>query len=96
MDSKEFVSYLEKKGGAEALWKVLVELDQRKNDVEDAVAFIRLNIDKDLTENYEILHKQIDETKQELSKLAEDNPAVYAKFLKSKKRKGKKGKKGNK
>lgn len=96
MDSKEFLSYLEKKGGAEALTKVLVELDRRKNDVEDPVAFIRLNIDKDLTENYEILHNQIDEAKQELSKLAEDNPAVYAKFLKTKKKKGKKGKKANK
>lgn len=93
MSKADFLGYLTKKGTTDALWKVLIEIDKRKNDLDDPVTFLRENLDPDLTAEYKILLKGIEEATAELNQLSEEHPVLYAKFLKTKKKKGKKGKK---
>lgn len=83
---------MERKGCTQALWKVLIEVDKRKDDLQDPVAYIRENLDLDLTKKYRTLQAEIEEATNEMTQLSEQYPVEYAKFLK-KRKKGKKGKK---
>lgn len=89
MDTKALIKYLERKGCIQALCKVLIEVDRRQDNLQDPVAFIRENLDPDLTKMYRTLQAEIEEATAELTQLSEQYPVEYAKFLKTKKRKGK-------
>lgn len=92
-NKRVFNEYLENKGCIDALWKVLIEVeDQRKIGLDNPMAYMRSNIDRDLTETFDHLRNQANDEKQELSQLAEEYPKPYAKYMKAKSKKLKKAK----
>lgn len=96
MDAEEpdFRDYLESTGAVKALWNILIELDRLKNKPDDAVEYIRENLDRELTKQFISLKLDINAAEEEFSQLANEYPIVYNKFLKWKRRRGKKLAKG--
>lgn len=89
--SDPFHAYMKRSGCEEALWRALIELDKMKDTLDDPIEFLRLNLDKELNVRYETLKRQIAEAREEVLRISEENPDLFAKYLKMKKKKAKRG-----
>lgn len=91
MDAAEsFREYMERTGCADALWKVLIEIDKLQDELVSPMEYIRINLDPELTEKFQSLKDRINEAQDEIRQLFEDYPDECGKFLKWKKKRAKK------
>lgn len=91
-----FREYLEKSGGEEAIWNVLIKLDKLKAKPEDPVEYLRENMDPKLSENFADLKHEIEEVKGEIDNFAKNHPKLYEKYIKKQNTTTKKEKKKKK
>lgn len=86
----DFSEYMNSTGCTDALWRILIEMDKLKNELDDPVEYLRVNLDPELTKLFASLKDQIQMAREEIMQLFEEYPKECGQYLKRKKKIGRK------